>query len=247
MAPGQCPQIADMRKLLITSIPKAGTHLFTKVVELATGMQATAVRKSHLEDTGDIGDVGDIETTPVLYGHLRLPNILGHPALESACRTRSIFVLIRDPRDVCLSMLHHVLTHRSPIYEPARRALVDLPFDARIRRIAEGIRHETSSFRVARLDEHCGGFIDLVDAGFMCSIIRYEDFFDASTLAPQLCGPLGRDAGEVCLAIEAAVGATTRTLRRGKPFGWRDDFDDALKLYFRTRFGDVIEQLGYSP
>jgi hypothetical protein len=228
------------QNIIITSIPKAGTHLFGKVVENLFGVYPTSLKKESVRVNLD-----PYKKIPYICGHIRYDQLTDECHLREIFVGRKVFVLIRDPRDVCISMVHFMLNSDNSAHKQVAELLRDQTFNEQVKLVSKGIRIPGMSFKIGDLNQHCSGFLEYLHSDFECILVRYEDFFNVALVAPKIANHLGIDTEQVQQAIENSLGAQTKTLRSGRPYIWKDDLDGPLKIYFREHFGQLISNLGY--
>ena len=228
--------------IFITSIPKAGTHLLASVVQELYGVYPVSVKKSGGMHSSSYSQyVGH----PCLVGHFRDYHLAGNDGLLSLFKSRKVLVLIRDPRDVVVSMVHYLLGQRDPRQRRLADLMRDEPLREQIMMVAGGISLIDRSFEVLRLNDHCDGFLGIKDLLPEVCVVRYEDFF-TDTAARQLSSFLGFSRRQVKQAVTSALGGRSQTKRQGVAFDWIASFDEPLKAYFDGEHGTAITSLGYS-
>ena len=222
-----------------TSIPKSGTHLLVDIFE-RMGYETLACRK-----------VGRVETLPeefdvrtdkpcYIYAHYR--------AKEQIVRQIEgmglpIVVMIRDPRDICLSMadfLHSGRPKSSHRLEPSlskmtRRELI----------IGTILGFNLPGYPTRPMSEICRGWLEWSQHGAL--VVRYEDVVNSVLTGEPM---LDWSVLDLCPArvLEATVASYKRsgtTFNRGEIERWRDEFDDELQALWREHVGDVTSLLGY--
>jgi hypothetical protein len=227
--------------IFVTSIPKAGTHLLCQVIEYVVGTYPVSLKK------GRAFEPGRFEDHPYLVGHFRREHLAGSDALFRLFARRAAVVLIRDPRDICNSMLRYLEREPAERYRAAARKLEGLDYPARIKAVAAGIRVAEMEFKIPSLVDACSGFLELRDLLPELVIVRYEDFFGDCVAADKLAPVLRCETRVARAAIERAVTTATRTKDVGQPQAWRRNFDEELAAYMRETYGDIIARLGYLP
>lgn len=228
-------------KIALTSIPKSGTHLLAKVIENIVGEYSTTLKKNIDPNTPYARKA---MRCGVVGGHLRIDTIRTAAYLPFF-EDRKIFVLIRDPRDICNSMVHYLGTSHRIEHQALYRALDGLDHEDKIRRVADGVRISGGSTKVPPIGEACRGFIEIAGRFPNSIILRYEDFFEEEMMAARLSKFLDIDSEIARLAICNALGANTRTRRVGKRQHWRETFSPALKNYFSENHRETIRYLGF--
>ncbi len=227
--------------IIITSIPKAGTHLFGKIIENLFGVYPSSLKK----EGGQFVTFDSYKSNPYICGHIRYNHLIEENHLKEIFVGRKVFVLIRDPRDICISMVHYMLNSNNFAHKRVAELLRNHSFSEQVILISNGIKIPNLNFKVSSLNYHCSGFLEYLESDLECVLLRYEDFFEAEKIAPRIANYLNIDVAKVQRAIENSLGAQTKTLRSGRPLAWKDDLDKSLKAYFRDSFGELITDLGY--
>lgn len=233
----------------LASFPKSGN----------TWLRFIAAHLTHPGQTVDFSTIGQQVADTHLASARELaavprPRLLKtHRHVER--RMRRVVYLVRDPRDVCVSMFHYSRkTGRLDATEPAE---VQMPAFALSFVLADGWA------------EHVGGWIGAREGreGFL--LLRYEDLLaDAPAQIARLAAFLGSQA-DAARCEQIAQATDRRVMRRqeqeqGKdwqgakgtdqsiPFvrkasagGWRDELPGEAARLMRERWGDVMDQLGY--
>jgi hypothetical protein len=230
--------------VLLTSIPKAGTHLLTPVLCEILGRRAFMVRKSAY---GDLGFARSMTGRGLYYGHLR------SDFAPWSSPQAMVIVLLRDPRDLLVSLRDFLLRGGAePGHQKLAEAFVSMTVDDQYRRIIDGVRAselgETSSDRrwiIAPLTKHCSGFTEWAQLG--ASVIRYEEMFDGSgpsVLAKTLgWAEVAEDAAE--RAVNRWVGCSTSTFNVGRPGRWRSQLSPKVLDHLAAQSPDLVSGLGY--
>lgn len=228
-------------KIALTSIPKSGTHLLAKFLEIITGEYCVTLNKNVLPNSYYAKKA---MRKSVVGGHLRIKKIMTEEFFHFFDK-RKIIVLIRDPRDICNSMVYHIansnLTEHKIIYDSIRH----LSHEDKIRCIAEGININKIDTIMRPLDIMCRGFIEVADHFSDCIILRYEDFFGEKKILKNISDFLEVTPDITRDAIAKALGSDTKTKRIGKSQNWRETFSPELINYFAVQHSDVIRYLGY--
>jgi hypothetical protein len=225
----------------ITSIPKSGTHLLATVIQDLTGAYPRSVKKIDGRDTV----YGGYEPSESLVGHFRARAIRNNESLAKLFSERQVLVLVRDPRAICNSMLHHLMTSRHRRHQEGRDQVQALPFNEQIIRVSKGLFAADGRNIVAELAKMCTGFAEIKKLYPDAVFLRYEDFFDPAFTAEKMPGIFGIDAQRAREVVDRALTGGSRTKREGNPNGWRAVFDADLVNYFDINYGGLINQLGY--
>jgi hypothetical protein len=230
--------------VLLTSIPKAGTHLLRPVLCEILGRRSSAVHKSAY---GDLRFAKTMNGRTVYYGHLR------SDFAPWSSPKAAVIVLLRDPRDLLVSLRDFILRGGA---QPAHRLLTDafqsMSVDDQYRWIIDGVRFHTfglpppgRKWVLAPLIKHCAGFADWSQLG--ASVMRFEDLFTEA--APgQLAQALrwsGVREGDVEGALRRWVGQSTTTLNVGRPGRWREALSPDVLGHLSAQAPGLVTSLGY--
>ena len=181
----------------------------------------------------------------------------GEPVL-SVSATRSALYMVRDPRDVAVSVAHHygrsLEWGARYVCDPA--AVTGAPR----RELIDQLRQ-----RLGTWSEHVRSWVE--DAPFPVHVLRYEDCmtepvatFGAALRAAGLDAP---DDARLAGAIERASFDRLRAaedrdgfrekpadallfFRRGRAGGWHDELPRKLAAAIRTEHRDVMDRFGYA-
>ena len=227
------------RNVFVACMPKAGTHLIVRIAQHLLGRKLHTFGKQHVGFYPAIAELVDgLDYRDfAFFGHIRhrnLPQIAASPAW-------TVLVLIRDPRDVVLSMRDYLDKSTNPHHLEAFSTISHLSRSDQIKAIISGIR--VRKFSVAAVSDHCSGWLEWVDKG--ATLIRYEDLLDGSAARP-LARALGKNEAAAAAAIAAAVGRPNITLNVGRANRWRDEMDEEVLRHFRAHEDGIVERLGYS-
>jgi hypothetical protein len=236
-------------RVLMNSIPKAGTHLLEQALDnfplLRNASQRTLRGWQSIDDT-TLKKIAGLKRGVFIGAHLP-----AHPLLISLVEAEDIKVLlmIRDPRDIIVSNFKYVtyidLTHRCHEYYSS------LPDDdTRLLATIHGV-----DGLVSPIDEVLSKFEGWLDQKNTL-IVRFEDLIGSRgggdtlrqlqtirAIAKHLNIELSE---EQCKAISKKTFSTTSlTFRKGKIGTWRDVFKPYHIEAFRERAGDLLVRYGY--
>lgn len=226
----------------ITSIPKSGTHLLATIVGDITGNYPQSVKKR----TPGI-PYGEYAQTTNLVGHFRAFNILSSESLAALFGERQTLILIRDPRAVCNSMVHQLMTSSNAYHREAWAQISALPFNEQVMKVARGIFARDGTLIVADLASICDGFHEITLLYEGAQLLRYESLFEPAFATERMPELFGIDAPSSRAVLERALAGPTRTKREGKPDGWRAAFDDELMGFFSSNYSELLERMGVAP
>jgi aryl sulfotransferase len=181
----------------------------------------------------------------------------GEPVL-SITATRAAIYMVRDPRDVTVSLAHHsgrdVDWAVDRLADP-RHALGNLGRSPAIQ-----LRQ-----RLGTWTQHVCGWVD--DAPFPVHVLRYEDCLDdpvtafATALASIDLDPVGED--RLARAIESAAferlrdaetasgfaerpASAKRFFRNGRSGSWREEMSHAAVARLEAAHGETMQRFGYA-
>jgi hypothetical protein len=247
-------------RLLLVSVPKSGTHLASRLVE---GLGFRLVWRLYnevaaLEAERPHGTAPD----SIPYGRCLVVHRMSadrmSPRFHRDWSSGSIKVLfnVRDPRDILLSALDHLLLKRDVALPlPGQDRLADI-----VQRI-EG-RHGQIDFLMAEVSPSMVGPLHpmtvLRDMRYLaaharCMSIRFEDLVGARG---------GGDAERQVGAVEAVLDWSgiegdprqladrlydpgARMFNQGRIGRWREEMSDAQVRRFERQYGDVLAAHGY--
>lgn len=231
------------KMIFITSIPKSGTHLLATVIEQATGEYPVSVKKYGLDENSNLSKYQDIKG---LIGHFRVAQLESNESLKYHFAKRKIIILIRDPRDICNSMLHYLERSVNSHHKNVASLLEHMDYDSKIKAVASGLISSDKSFKVANLTQLCSGFIEIQHLfPEQTTIIKYEDFFTENIARDKIAKFLDIDQQSAERYIQNALSSETKTKNIGLPYAWKKNFNDHLKSFINESHSDIIRQLGY--
>ena len=244
------PSISDseipmQNGFFITSAPKSGTHLLATLVSIATGESVISVKeKKRLPDI----DFSKYDGYSNLAGHYRIGHVRSSTSLRKLFESRNRIVLIRDPRDLCNSMLHYLECSTNQVHKKAADRLRGLKYEERIIQIADGVKGSDGISILPSLRKWSSGFVELLEEFPESTLIRYEDFFVDDSLAPSVSRLLQVPQSTAKDLIMRALQSGSKTKRisgGGRPRQWEQAFSDELKNYFASNYAELIHSVGY--
>ena len=258
----QLPQISPFA--LIT-IPKSGSHMAIKALHFLTGVQAVWHTRfpSLFYVPSDEG---------FLYTHFCLS-----PELEDDyfyLPNLKKVIMIRDLRDVCISIVHQIRKAPWPgMNEKIRKAFLDLSFEEQlhfvidydydVHEVADFAPNsiQTSVLRVAKqAEKYCQDHRNLVCryenlVGPMGGGSEEAQILEITRIAEHLEIPMSED--EIYMVASNLYGNTVdpfgkegfehfgSTFRRGQIGRWKAVFNEDHKRAFKSKLGDALIALGY--
>lgn len=161
-------------------------------------------------------------------------------------------VLLRDPRDIVVSRLHHILSKKQHFLHTAITAL---PSEhARLRALIIGTHSMKGEFAIGIVQQL--DFIVGWTENSRCLTVRFENLIGSQgggsnenqqqailTIAERLGLSLHAEAART---IGKEMFGKGKTFRKGQIGGWREYFDDELITLFEREAGDRLARLGYA-
>lgn len=249
--------MANGPRVLVNSVPKAGTHLLLSALQhfpalrfyplekpLATGQEETL---RHLRRLG---------RGQVIQGHI--PHDPEVASLIKARKIRTILV-VRDPRDYAVSLAHYIAKqggrHR---FGHFFEVVLKCP-DDRLLACIEGIPAERSSDGRALpgVGARYRAFLPWAseDGVLLC---RFEDLVgergggsrerqvhEIGRVAAFL--GIGLSDGQIGEIAQAAFSTSSTTFRKGAIGDWKNHFKESHKESFREAEGGLLSAMGYEP
>ena len=265
-------------KVLVNGIAKSGTHLLKKIVSLAGYQQhpfclgaahanraVVAFSAEHEPVLGPGIEIGAADPTPIHELLLRQlirampPGFVfnGHCAFDAALarllaeeKVRVIGIL-RDPRDITLSLVRYLIKHQHPVVrDQTEEDLLHAVLDGLV--LNPNPRVQPRIMR--NLAESCEAFLPWMDYPDTLTV-RFEDLVGAEgggdkdvQLAAIQCVQafLGKDMARAEEIRSKAFGGT-RTFSGGQIGGWQTAYNQELSAKAEKVFGDYLRLTGYSP
>lgn len=218
-------------RIFINAIPKAGTHLIRQIMRPVADPdsqfhEGIVSWLDHgwsvvLRDADDVlQDLQRVDPGSISYGHLAYRHIL------QLVDDDWIFIfLVRDLRDVAISMTHHIMNSQLRFPESVRHYYQTLP------RTKEDALHYAIQFNGNRWPHFAGWLHD--DRVIR---IRYEDLRERTmTTLQQLTKQLEDRGWKNAVGLEDAMEASiypegSPTFRVGKIGSYKQEFDAAARL-----------------
>lgn len=231
----------ENRKVLCVTVPKSGSHLLKKALEMIQGCEATWIYGESFKDEKALK-----QSDKKLY----IAHIFPETELARFFDSKDFakVVLIRDPRDVMLSFLHHVLHKKTWSYDSQfdHEKFSHLSLDQQLR--------ETLLFPYpSPIHSFPYAIAWMSDPSvFVC---RFEDLVGAQgggsaaaqkktllALASFIGSPISPERAE---EIGATIFGNTWTFRKGQIGQWKEAYTpDTTSLFKRVAKGMVVD-FGY--
>jgi hypothetical protein len=236
--------------VLLVSIPKSGTHLLERALclhpLLFRKVAPTLSRKSIDEKWGGLDGLAErLQPGQVAVSHLRFHD--GYADVLARHGVKALF-MIRNPRDVLVSLVHYNLD-RDDIR--VHELYANLPDQKERLRLA--ITGDPAN-RIPSIGERLDLYRGWLDSGAL--VVRFEDLVGASGGGDQdtqldtlraIFRHLGVPADERLVRdIRGKVfSSASPTFRKGAIGQSKLAFDDELETLYRERAGDAVSAYGY--
>lgn len=254
--------------LFLLSIPKAGTHLLKRTIELLTGRVRTMV----LEPGRSFGDVNMptpellkdfIVTTGNNFRILHMPYNAAYDSILKNYRPR-IILIYRDPRDQLVSRVHYMKRPRTfPTFKFKRLTFDHLllsyigspnqPFIGMQSWIFERNKDARALCNIQQMYDSFLLWSNNPD----CLMVRFEDLVGSKgggsdqkqyetlqAIAAHLNLPVSH---EKILSVANNLFGNTPTFREGQIGSWKKHFTSIHKMAFKHAAPGLLTRLGYEP
>ena len=255
-------------RVLVNSVPKAGTHLVNSILDLLPEMRTAGV---HLDPViaGRNGKADpesaelDWNTVRSMLGRVKAgqyatSHLWSHPtlfAILEELRFRPIFI-VRDPRDIIVSEAEYVYhLRRHPQYKRFRREYADR--DARLRALIDGFPASRWGHLQLPLVQRLRGFQPWLDPRKDVLCCRFEELIGdrgggSHAVQRRLVAEIGLHVkrpvdgmtlDDIC---RAAWSSSSPTFRKGTSGDWRGVLVGGTLEHFYEQVGaDVMAAYGY--
>ncbi len=227
-------------KLFCTSIPKSGTHLLTSMFS-RLGYTTLPCRKVD----------GVLQVLPDEVLHLQGDDIyaFGHfrydPELASQLTHAGfkLAVLIRDPRDIALSMADYLAAGLPKSVHRRERRLMRMSREDLLINTIRGFK--LPNYHSAPIRKVCAGWMDWTASGAI--VLRYEDLAMSFALDVPLDAwrGLGLCPDTMLAVARECFGGKSETINTATINRWRKEFDDVLGAIWAKHASHVARSLGY--
>ena len=252
----RCPRV------LANSMPKAGTNLLLRLLSLLPDLR----RGGHIDIGPDQG-ITEWSTREQKQFARFLSSIApgvfssGHcyyfEPLADLLDRRDIkcVTIVRDPRDVCVSDHHYIMTsakHR--LHKPYQRMASDSDrlMASIVGMSSAQLNGDAPSLDIGRHFEHFVGWRYYSNG----IVVRFEDLIGGRgggddrvqrREIQRVCDYLGIAMArhEIDAVAEGLFSKDAKTFRRGCIGDWRDEFNDEHRAAFDRVAGDVLDTFGY--
>ena len=224
--------------IYVNSIPKCGTHLLTKCIELLTGRTLVEPPTRVLAETVAAGKLPSILRDEFLATHLGYSDQAISVLKKNHFKT---FLIYRDPRDKLVSQVYFILNggwQQSMKNSPLRK----LPFGQLLTRLIKGVAKEYNDFLPWLKNDLCCAvkFENLI--GSQGGGSRKAQVKELHKIAKHINLPLNNKLVE---RVNKNLFGGTVTFRQGKTGGWKSHFTKKHKVLFKKVAGDLLIKLGY--
>lgn len=265
-------------KILVNGVAKSGTHLLKKIVSLAGYQQhpfclgaahanraVVAFSEEYEPVLGPGIEIGAADPTPmhelllrqliramppgfVFNGHCAFDPALAQLLSEEKIR---IICILRDPRDIALSLVRYLIKHQHPAAQGlSEEALLHSVLDGLVLNPSPRVRP-----RIMRnLAASCEAFLPWMEYPHTLTV-RFEDLVGAEgggdkdvQLAAIQCvlAFLGKDLARAEEIRGKAFGGT-RTFSGGQIGGWQSAYSQEHCHKAQKVFGTYLRMTGYNP
>ncbi len=238
-------------RVLANSIPKAGTHLLKRCLNLISGVTDTDIHVDYLTPKEEIKQI----LAAVPPSHFVSSHLTPEPWLLRSLEHGGYVVLlmIRDPRDIVVSYIHYVLKEQTHFLHQRFSQMEDL--NERLMATILGIQ-ENEQLLLLDIDSLCRGFLQW--QGYeICRTIRFED----------LIGPMGGGTSarqhEAVASVADHIGISmdsktasevsdkifdpkSPTFRKGTIGSWKDEFTPEAARQMDRLAAELLSLLGYT-
>jgi hypothetical protein len=216
-----------MDKILVTSIPKSGTHLLISIIAKAISREPTYLGKN-----------ADLSQLPsgLYFGHLRV-----HQVCNFDPSSWKVICLIRDSRDILLSMRDFLKVDRiREKFREGRAHFLSLGPDDQLRYL---IRPSGPRINFGPIFKHCSGFIEWSEHRAL--VVRYREILGGKSDLP-IAQFLEIDPHKVEKLREKTIGTDTKTFNKGIVDRWKTEMSQDVLEYFHRHFSEAyLKTLGY--
>lgn len=252
-------------KVFVNTVPKAGSHLLTQLLARIPGLWFSGIHITGREFRADVempGDgLGEFDLTAfsrsikrVRNGQYLTAHIGSSPGVLDLISDQGFrrLLLIRDPRDICVSHAHHVsITPSRPHHDRFARMS---SFDERLMASITGLAPLGDDVGLPSIGERLGryhGWLQDPDT----YVIRFEDLVGPSgggsagaqrAAVTGLVRHCGHEADASVIERLTAGHRRTPTFRRGVIGDWSKHFNEEHRSAFAEVANSQLEAFGYA-
>jgi len=220
----------------VNSVPKCGTHLLTKCIELLTDRPLRELDHNMVANDSLPQRTGN----EFFAHHVRYSKAASKVFRKHNYKT---YLIYRDPRDRAISKVYWIqkggwdnrlIKQKSP--------LINLPFDKLLTHV------------INRMDDEYGPFLPWMSEP-NCCLVKFENL-----IGPQGGGSLVKQKQEVAKIashinlplndalfnkVTSNIFGGSPTFREGRIGGWKKHFSEKHKQLFKQKAGRLLVYLGY--
>lgn len=235
--------------IFITSIPKCGTHLLEKCIELLTKRTNPFKHRSAAKKCFEVVTKKTTEQIDFFQWHTPYSRWMSRIFKEHNVK---VFFIYRDPRDKAVSRVYYIYDgqwEKRDMDNPLRQ----LPFDKLLRRVISDLKSPVTQLPL--LDEY-GAFLSWIDDPSCCAV-RFEDLVGPQgggtrkaqvraikKIASHIDPALALDDLLINECVKNLFGGTP-TFREGKIGAWKTSFKKRHKKLFKCKLGELLIKLKY--
>ena len=241
------------RRALVNSVPKAGTHLLKRGLALLPGVQALDLHFDIRQPAGDVR----ASLLGLPPGAAATAHLVHSPEYVAALRGLDLahLLVLRDPRDVALSLAEYIPTLRAHYLHDT---FAGLSLEQRLTACICGLAEPRPSWDSVALHDVGALFAQFLpwagEPGVCC--LRFEDLVGEAGGgdAGRQRDALRRVAGALDVPLDGATLAAVAggifdrnspTFRSGEIGGWRQRFGPEHVRAFKDVAGPLLVELGY--
>lgn len=241
-------------KVLINTIPKAGTHLLANFVSQALGQ---GVYRGGNRFIREVSEAPFRSATIKSALELRMSKAAGvwtahlfyYPGLMGCLSDigARVFFLYRDPRAIAVSRAHYMTAHHGHFHSAHLRSCHTMRARICVALKGWGDRERMDADNALDIDGMCRAFLDWRRESDVLAL-RYEDLLhhgaaSMRAVAAHLGVEAPENAGELA---EQAAQTKTATFRKGTADGWREDWTEQHAQIFDEVAPSLLEDMGYA-
>lgn len=231
-------------KLLINSIPKAGTHLVERAICLMPNyyrILLPTLNNSNIDKYGGYGNVlNRLRSNEILVSHIEYNNEVARLIKES--KVFNLFV-IRDPRDVVISKAHYPLIDKKHRFNSLFRGKDEYK---RIELAIVGSKKD-GLLSIAEIFNNFYGWLAKADY-----VVRFEDIIGSNGggSAERQIHTINSLTSMLNVETDNSIAdkifsEISPTFRNGKQKTWMLKYDEHLKTLFKDHANQILIDYGY--
>jgi len=236
-------------KILVNSIPKAGTHLMETTLNLVPGLVFSGNRAMLDWDECTASTMRKLRK--IKKGQFANAHLPAHTRLLEEIEKQDIKVIfmIRDPRDVIVS--HAKYVNEIDTTHPSHKVMALLPDeDARLMAVIQGVEGFS-----AAVDDLWGKYDAWFKHSSVC-VVKFEELIgergggseeDQLSTLDRVVKHIGLNLteGEILDIAHNVFNPRSPTFRKGATGNWKKHFKEEHILEFNRRAGGLLGRIGY--